>query len=491
MSSAAPPPDLTPDLVRGAGAYVDSWWGFRRRHHRLPGMQGAVALRGDVLLSAAHGLADVAAGTPVDDSTVFRVASHSKTFTATVVHQLATEGALGLDDTLGRWLPWTTASADGVARLTLRQLLGHTSGLTRDGADGDHWQLRRPFLDEAALRAVLDDPASLVTAPDVRFKYSNIGYALLGLVVAAASGTSWAEAVRARVVEPLGLTSTAPDLAPGDPLADRVATGYTSLAYADERVPVEQVGTGAMAAATGFCSTATDLVRYLSAHAEGEDGPRLLDPLARRQMQHTWWDVDGTPDEGYGLGMGVTTVGRRRTVGHGGGWPGHITRSLLDPVAGLAVSVLTNAVDGPAVELATGAVRLLDLAASAPAGTEPLAGEALATARAATGRWATLWGVQDVAVLGGRLVLLSPALADPTGSVQELEVLDATTLQVVSGPGYASVGERVLLDRDGDGPARTLRAGSGMTAWRLEDLPLPGRVGLGSLWPAGQEPGGR
>ena len=52
----------------------------------------------------------------------------------------------------------------------------------------------------------------------------------------------------------------------------------------------------------------------------------------------------------------MTTVGERRLVGHGGGWPGHITRSLLDPVAGLAVSVLTNAIDGPAVELALGAV---------------------------------------------------------------------------------------------------------------------------------------
>lgn len=504
-------PELTPDVVRDAAAYVDTWWASRRRHHRVPGVQGALALGGQVLLETAHGLADVEAGTPLRTDTVFRVASHSKTFTATVVHQLAERGTLRLDDPLSRWLPWTTGSAPGVAELTVRQLLGHSAGLTRDGLDGDHWQLRRPFLDEPALRGLLDDEAAVVTGPDVRFKYSNIGYALLGLVVAAAAGTSWADAVRTGVLDPLGLASTAPDLQPGDPLAARVATGYTSLAYADERVPVDQVPTGAMAAATGFCSTAGDLVRYLGAHRDDGlngsnngsrdgDGARLLGPLARRQMQHAWWDVDGVPGEGYGLGMGVTTVGERRMVGHGGGWPGHITRSLLDPVTGLAVSVLTNAIDGPALELALGAVRLVDLAASPPPGTVPLSGPELATARAATGRWATLWGVQDVVLLGGRLVLLTPTLADPTSSVQELEVVDGTTLRVVSGPGYASVGERITLDpglnpdldlgggldpgADGEhdrAAARTLRTGSGMTTWRLEDLPLPARVRLGSL----------
>jgi CubicO group peptidase (beta-lactamase class C family) len=454
-------------------------------------VQGAVALAGELLLESSHGLADVEAGTPVTSGTVFRVASHSKTFTATVVHQLHERGVLRLDDPLSRWLPWTAGSAAGVADLTLRQLLAHSSGLTRDGLDGDHWQLRRPFLDEAGLRALLAADGAVVTPPDVRFKYSNIGYALLGLVVEAAAGTGWAEAVRAGVLEPLGPPLDRADLQPGDPLAERVATGYTSLAYADQRVPVEQVGTAAMAAATGFCSTATDLVRYLGAHADDPDddrpgggpgpGRRLLGATSRRQMQHAWWDVDGVPDEGYGLGAAVTTVGERRLVGHGGGWPGHITRSLLDPATGLAVSVLTNAIDGPASELAVGAVKLLDLAASPPAGTAPLAGEALATARAASGRWATLWGVQDLALLGGRLVLLTPTLPDPTASVQEIEVVDGSTLRVVSGPGYASVGEAIVLARDGGGEVRTMRGGSGMTTWRLDDLPLPARVALGSL----------
>jgi len=474
-------PELTTDLVRSACDYVDSWWAFRRRHHRVPGVQGAVGLAGQLLLSTAHGLADVGSETVLRTDHVFRVASHSKTFTATVVHQLVGEGVLRLDDRLDTWLPWTAEVSAPVAAVTLRQLLNHSAGLVRDGADGDQWQLRRPFHDEADLREVVRD--AVVTEPDVAFKYSNIGYALLGLVVAAATGSTWAEQVRSRVLDRLGLTSTAPDLVPGDPLADRVATGYTSLAYADERVPIDQVGTRSMAAAAGFCSTATDLVTYVSAHRDGDGvpgDPRLLSRGARRQLQHGWWDVPGSPGEAYGLGMGVSTVGERRLVGHGGGWPGHITRTLLDPGTGLAVSVLTNAIDGPALELAVGAVKLVDLAA-AP-GPHHLDPEQRAIAGAFVGRWATLWGVQDIVLLGDRLVGLNPSQADPTTAVVDLEVVDDDTLVMATGPGFGAVGERVRASRDDDtGRVTTLRTTSGMTTWRADELPLPARVSRGSI----------
>lgn len=467
-------PELTRDLVESTAAYIDTWWAFRRRHHRLPGVQGAIGLAGDVLLSTAHGLADEASGTPMTTGHVFRVASHSKTFTATLVWQLHERGVLRVDDPLRRWLAWLPSVSAPVAALTLRELLGHTGGITRDGPDGDQWQLRRPFHDAATLREVVAD--AVVTAPHVRFKYSNIGYALLGLIVEAATGTSWADALRAGVLDPLGLDSTSADLEPGSVGSDRIATGYTSLAYADVRVPIDQVSTGAMAAATGVCSTAEDLLRYVSAHTDD----RLLSAATRRQMQHAGWEVGGTPGESYGLGFAVSTVGERRLVGHGGGWPGHTTRTLLDPDARLAVSVLINAIAAPALELAVGAVALLDLAAAPTrhAVTDPAE---RAVAADVVGRWATLWGVQDLALLGDRLVLLDPSTADPTSAVGELAVLDADTLQVVTGPGYGSVGETVRLSRDEQGRVTTLRTGSGMTTWRLAELPLPARVSPGAM----------
>ena len=160
---------------------------------------------------------------------------------------------------------------------------------------------------------------------------------------------------RARAPRPRGDHAGHRSAADGD-VADH-ATGYTSLAYAAERIPFDHVATGAMAAATGFSSTATDLVRWAAAHFQGDE--RILSDDAKRQMQRTEWTVEGAGE--YGLGLEVGTVGGRRVVGHSGGFPGFITRTWWDPVDRIAVSVLTNAVDGPASVLAEGILRFVEL----------------------------------------------------------------------------------------------------------------------------------
>ncbi len=488
------PPELTHDVVRSAATWLDSWWRLRRAQHRVPAVQGAVALRGELLLSSAHGYADQAAAVPLTADHRFRVASHSKTFTAVALLRLAQEEALRLDDPVRRWLPWLVEDGSPVADRTLAELLSHSGGLTRDTLDGDFWQLGRAFPDEAALRAALaPGQGPDVLARSERLKYSNVGYALLGLVVAAAAGRPWAQVVREDLMAPLGLHHTAPDLDPAsepDLLAEH-ATAWTALSYADHRVPVDQVATGAFAPATGVSSTAQDLVRWAGAFAE-EPGPgrasALLEPYWRRLMHRQWWpeeEVGG--GAGYGYGWQSRTVGGRRLVGHGGGWPGHITHTLSDPVAGLAVSVCTNAVDGPALELCTGAVRVVDLAAAADERARArCSGADLSTF---TGRYANLWGVRDVVALGGRLVLLSPATADPAATAVELEVLDDDTLRQPGGSGYDSVGEQWTFRRDGSGAVVSVRGSSGSTLWPAPDgLDLPPRVGRGSLWQA--RPGG-
>lgn len=474
------------DAARSALPYLDSWWAFRQRYLRVPGVQAAVLLGDEVALSTAHGCADLERGVPLTPKHLFHVASHSKTFTATAVLQLQEQGRLRLDDEVGAWLPELREDGSPVADRTLRELLSHAGGLTRDGLDGDHWQLRRPFPDAAGLRDLAALPQTAATPANSAFKYSNIGFGLLGLVVEAASGVPWDEYVRTNVIDRLGLTDTGPDHDPARD--DEYATGYSALAYAETRVPVDHVGTGALAAATGVWSTAGDLCRYVAAHLPGDD--RLLGEAAKRLMQHTGWEVGGMPGNRYGLGLAESRVGEHRVLGHGGGWPGHITRTLADPEERLAVSVLTNAVDGPALELANGAVALLDLAgrlARDRAGAGDVVDEA--TADRFRGRYANLWGVTDVALLGGRLVALNPAATDPTASFTELEVVDAHTLRMVEGPGYGSVGEDMVFEHAADGSVTSLRGSSGTTLWPFETFRLPDRVGPGSLWerrPPGQ-----
>jgi CubicO group peptidase (beta-lactamase class C family) len=441
--------------VLDACAYLDEWLRFRVSFDRLPGLQAAVLHGGDVVLSTAHGLADVEAGTALTAEHRFRIASHSKTFTATAVVDLAEQGVLRLDDTVGHWLAELASS--GVGGVTLRELLAHGAGVIRDGWDGDHWQLVRAFPDASALRRIATDEAA-VLGRNERFKYSNIGYSLLGAVIEAATATSYAEHVRSALLEPLGLAATSPDV--DTAAATDHATGYTALAYSDRRLPIDHIATGAMAAATGFSSTATDLVRWAAAHFHGDE--RILTDEAKRLMQRTEWPVEGGDD--YALGFAVAEIGGRRVLGHGGGFPGFITQTWFDPVDRLAVAVLTNAIDGPALTLANLAVRLVGLAQDGLDGAEP----AVEDPSRYTGMFTSLWGRRDIVALGGRLYGLNPTLADPVPTMDRLAIVDADTLRIADGPGYGSPGERVEYERDATGIAVAIRGGSGTTARRDE-----------------------
>ncbi|MDQ1604984.1 MAG: hypothetical protein QOE01_2829 [Actinomycetota bacterium] len=471
-SATAEPPVLDAAGVREAMAYYGSWLAFQQRCQRVPGVQAAVRFSDELVHASAHGMADVERAVPLTESHLFRIASHSKTFTATAVLQLAQRGTLRLDDPAGQWVPFLREHGSPFAEATLRELLGHASGMSRDSSDGDHWQLWREFPDRDGLRDRLLAADARVLPRNERFKYSNLAYSLLGLVIEAASGTSYAEAVRATIIDPLGLRDTGPELDTGR--LGELAVGYSSLAYADTRVPVEHIDTGAMAAATGFYSTAHDMVDYFAAHFLGND--LLLDDDWKRQMQHPAWEV-GKKDSKYGLGLAVVTVGQRTLVGHGGGFPGHITNTIADTRARLAVSVLTNAIDGPADELAETAVRLVDLAC---AGRPAARTEQEADLPSFTGRFASLWGVTDVALLGGRLFQLDPSAADPVEDAVPLAVVDAVTLRYDGGSGYGSYGEPLAYERDQAGNIRSVRAASGTTLTPLDRFELPVKVTLGN-----------
>jgi CubicO group peptidase (beta-lactamase class C family) len=458
------PTDLSPESVRQAVDYAAGYLEFQQRFRRVPGVQAAVLHRDELVLSEAWGHSDLESGAPLTTGHLFRIASHSKTFTATAVLQLVAAGRLRLDDPAGMHVTALSDAGSPLARVTVRELLSHAAGITRDSSDGDFWQLMQPFPDHDRLLAILTAADAAVLAANERFKYSNIGYGLLGLIIEAVTGRSYAAHVQQAIVDPLGLSDLGPELDPGR--ASDYATGYSSHAYADRRVAIDHVHTAALASATGFYATAQDLVRYFAAHFTGDD--RLLSDEGKRLMRQALWETGGSKDRRYGLGLSISPVGERRMIGHGGGYPGHITASLVDPDARLAVSVLTNAIDGPADPLARAVVRLIDLAVDGPGadGTE--------LARF-TGRFAGLWGVTDVALLGGRLYLLDPTQADPTEDPVPLDVIGDDALKIAGGPGYGTYGESVRYRFAADGSIASIRADSGATLVPLDDWTLPQR----------------
>ncbi len=139
-------------------------------------------------------------------------------------------------------------------------------------------------------------------------------------------------------------------------------------------------------------------------------------------------------------------------VGHGGAYPGYITRTFVDPVDGFVVCVLTNAIDGPALAYAS-VVR----AAGQPRRRDVVGRRA--DLRTFEGRFANLWGAFDVCALGGRLRVFDLGLPDPTVQLPVLEVVDADTLRRADDGGYGSPGELIHVERDGDGTITAWRAG--------------------------------
>ncbi|MDX6470308.1 MAG: hypothetical protein QOF75_2111 [Gaiellaceae bacterium] len=300
-----------------------------QRDQRLPSIAAAVLRDGENVW-------ETAVGGDATPDTQYRLGSITKTFTAAAIMQLRDAGKLGLEDALDKHV-------DAAAHApTLRRLLSHTSGLQRETHD-DAW-LKARFADVPELLETLGE-AEQVLPPGARFHYSNLAFALLGVVVERVSGMSYAQYVQEKLLAPVGLTRTSFD--PMQP----AATGYVVLPYVEgvwEQAPVQ---TGAWIAAGQMWGTVRDLCTWAAFLAEPDES--VLSRASVEEMrtvqtidEHVRWS------SGYGLGLGLLRDGDRILVGHGGSMPGFIAGVYVSPVDKVGVAVLTNSSSAALGELA-------------------------------------------------------------------------------------------------------------------------------------------
>jgi CubicO group peptidase (beta-lactamase class C family) len=211
----------------------------------------------------------------------------TKSFTAAAVLALRDDGALALDDPAGDYVPelrgLTPATADSPP-LSLRHLLTMTAGLPTD----DPWGDRQQGTPLGEFAGFLAGGLRFAWAPGTRFEYANLGYAILGRVIAAVAGTGYEDFVRHRLLRPLGMASTGFEAAEfSEP---RLARGYRRGSAGWEQLAPEP--SGAFAPMGGVFSTVTDLVRWVSGFAaafpagdEEAGGPHPLRRASRREMQ--------------------------------------------------------------------------------------------------------------------------------------------------------------------------------------------------------------
>ncbi len=345
-----------------------------------PGLAYGVVAGGALVHSG--GLGERWLGGPAPDAeTVFRIASMTKSFTASTILLLRDGGALRLDDPAEDYVPelrdLPLPSADS-PRPTLRHLLTMTGGFPTD----DPWGDRQQGLAAADFAALLRGGMRLAWAPGTRFEYSNTGYAILGKVVEAVTGEPYSEAVRARILRPLGLTRTGYEAGEFDP--DGLARGYHRGGDGwNELVPD---GNGAYAPMGGVFSTVADLAGWVSGFAAAfpprggdDDPPHPLSRASRREMQLAQVDIvtrpaGSFPDAftfSYGMGLFVEEDPVFGTVvQHSGGYPGYGSQMRWHPPTGLGVVVLGNGTYAAAGQLAAKLLaELLRQAGAGPAGT--------------------------------------------------------------------------------------------------------------------------
>lgn len=448
----------TPDPAAAVGSlsrFLDDWLAFQRWYRQVPALCVGIAVGDEVVFTAAHGVLDLDTRVAASSSTRFRVASHSKVFTATAIMQLVEQGQLRLDDRVADHLDWFAADDPDseLAHITVRQLLSHSSGLTRDGVTTHWFDDEFPSLDEMVAQV----GSMPVYGTAEQLKYSNVGFTIAGQVIEAVTGRSYEEHVTDAIVEPLGLSSTTPDLP--DDLTDH-ALGYPRWLPDRERTPFDHVRAKVMNSATGFSSTVEDLLRWYQAHRLGSG--ELLHDRTKREMQRLQFEGKDTR---WGLGFSIEKAAGMQFAAHGGGYPGFITFSGVEQEHGLAIVVLTNAGDGPARSLFGG---IAAMCAKAIAGDfDGDAGFDLDAADELGGFYEHRWSISQVARIGAKLVTADPSLVDPSMGMLVLKHVEDWSFEYPTTIPLASPGE-VVRFVPGDPP--TMKGPSTLAVARADAL---------------------
>ena len=409
--------------------YIPAWIELQLRASGQPGCVVAIAFKDRILLEQAFGCADLSTGEKLTPRHRFRVASHSKSFTAAGVMKLREQGKLKLDDPVGDYVG---DLSPGIARATIGQVLSHSAGITRDGPDCGQYDGRRPYL---TTREVLADlAAEPIIEPNSRFKYSNHGFALLGLLIEAIAEEPFKDWIKREIVDAVGLKETTPDMP--IPQGAPFARGHSAKLLLGERMIFPgDYSENAIAPAGGFVATASDLCRYFAQLSPRARRSVLTAPSRREMTRRHWRNAHTAAEEYYGLGIISGALNGWDWFGHSGGLPGYISRTAVLPEQDLTISVLTNVSNGWAGAWVDGSIHILREFSQRGAPTRKVRGW--------TGRWWSEGAPGDFLPLGNKVVVANPQAWNPFLNATEIEVTGRDKGRVSLDSGYGNQGEAI------------------------------------------------
>jgi D-alanyl-D-alanine carboxypeptidase len=343
-AATAPPPDAAPAVPAALDRKLRARLDKLRSKYAIPGVSATIILADGSTWTGTSGMANVRKGTKVKADTAFALASVSKTYTAALILALANDGKLDLDEHVSKLLPKMRFAS----KVTVRQLLNHTSGLPDYFLSG---KIDRALFGDRARAWTTRDAFRYVGKalfpPGKGWYYSNTNYALLGMIAEKVGGRPLAEQLHERFLDPLGLDHTYQQVTekPRGPIARGYRVTGTALkpVFTDQSdgskvMPFTSVVTAA-AGAGSIAATSGDVARWARDLYAGDVLPRST---IRAMIAEARKTARFHPRIGYGLGVQVTTLDGRPALGHSGRLVGFrsVVRHLPDEE--ITIAVLTN-----------------------------------------------------------------------------------------------------------------------------------------------------
>lgn len=342
---------------------LDAYVARALKEFEVPGLAIAIVKDGRIVLTKGYGVRELGKSAPVDEQTLFGIASNTKAFTAAALAILVDEGRISWDDPVTKHLPGFQMYDPYVTReMTVRDLLTHRSGLGLGAGDLMFFPPTTFTREEIVARLRYIKPATSFRS---RYAYDNVLYLVAGQVVAAVSGKSWDDFIKERIFAPLGMTASntsVKDLRPGG----NFVSPHQKVEGRLQPVPYMNIDNTAPAGAIN--SNVAEMARWVMAQLgegainNGQNGARRL--FSQRQSREMWSAQTpiavGNPPpalsalranfSAYGLGWGLSDYRGHKVVSHSGGLAGMVSRVRLIPDMKLGIVVLTNQEAGGAME---------------------------------------------------------------------------------------------------------------------------------------------
>ncbi len=361
------------DKIKSAYTVIDSLYKKHATDNHFPAISFGLVVDGQLVYKNSYGYTDVEKKIPATTSSLFRIASMSKSFTCMAILKLRDEGKLNLDDPAYLYIPelknikYPTADAPVI---TIRHLMTHSAGFPEDNPWGD----RQLADNDKDLMEFIGKQISFSNPPGIAYEYSNLGFALQGKIITKISGMRYQDYIKKNILEPLNMKTTTYEY--GDVAADKLAHGYRWLNEKwNEEVLLHDTKDGSWGAMGAMISSIDEFGAYMALHLSAwppnnakDDGP--IKRSSVREMHQPWRMntfnanfifPDGRPcatTTAYGYGLGwMKDCNGRTYVSHSGGLPGFGSQWRIMPDYGIGVVAFANRTYAP---MGTINLRVLD-----------------------------------------------------------------------------------------------------------------------------------